>query len=64
MQERFAVTLRFLASRYSYITVLSYLFNIYKHLISDIVPEVSTDIIDALKDLLNKTNFFIYIMND
>jgi hypothetical protein len=49
VQERLAVTLRFLATGDLYIN-LQYLFHISKQAISQIVPEVCQVIVEALKE--------------
>ncbi|KAJ4437458.1 hypothetical protein ANN_17602 [Periplaneta americana] len=56
IQERLALTLRYLATRNSY-TSLMYLFKVSKQLITRIVPEVCTAIIEELEDFI-KLNIF------
>lgn len=51
IEERFAITLRFLATGDSY-TSLMYLFKVSKQLISRIVPEVCIAIIEALQETI------------
>jgi len=50
IQERLAITLRFLATGDSY-TSLMYLFKVSKQLISNIIPEVCIAIIEALQEI-------------
>jgi len=62
IQERFAITLRFLATGDSY-TSLMYLFKVSKQLISRIVPEVCVAIIEALQEIIQvriKKEIYIY----
>lgn len=55
IQERLAVTLRFLATSDSFVS-LEYLFRISHQSISLIVPEVCLAIIDELKDEIKVSN--------
>lgn len=59
IQERFAITLRFLATGDSY-TSLMYLFKVSKQLISRIVPEVCVAIIEGIQVRIEK-EIYIYI---
>lgn len=60
VQERLAVTLRFLATGDSYMS-LSYLFKVSKQSISEIVPEVCTAIIDVLKEFIKVSQIYYYL---
>jgi hypothetical protein len=52
VQERLALTLRFLAGGDSYVS-LQYLFKTSKQSISSIVPEVCEALVEKLKDYIN-----------
>jgi len=58
VQEKLALTLRFLASGYSYVC-LQYLFKISKQAISCIVPEVCEALVEKLKDVIQGKQIFI-----
>jgi len=60
VQERLAVTLRFLATGDSYMS-LSYLFKMSKQSILEMVPEVCTAIIDVLKEFIKVSQIY-YIL--
>ncbi|KAJ8912386.1 hypothetical protein NQ315_014754 [Exocentrus adspersus] len=59
VQDRLAITLRYLASGDSF-TSLQYLFRISKQSISQIIPEVSQAIIDGLKEYVKVSKQKIY----
>lgn len=60
VQERLAVTLRFLASGDSYMS-LSYLFKISKQSIYKIVPEVCVSIIHVLKEYIKVSETIFHL---
>ena len=61
VQERLALTLRFLASGDSYVS-LQYLFKIAKQAISCIVPEVCEALVEKLKDYIQGRQILFVFM--
>jgi len=61
VQERLALTLRFLASGDSYIS-LQYLFIISKQTISCIVPKVCEAIVEKLKDYIQVRQILLFVV--
>lgn len=60
VQDRLAVTLRYLASGDSF-TSLQYLFRISKQAIGNIIPEVCQALVDGLREHIKVCCTFIYI---
>jgi len=61
VQERLALTLRFLASGDSYVS-LQYLFRISKQAISSIVPEVCETLVEKLKDYIQVRQILLFVV--
>ena len=61
VQERLALTLRFLASGDLYVS-LQYLFKIYKQEISCIVPEVCEALVEKLKDYIQVRQILLFVV--
>jgi hypothetical protein len=61
VQESFALTLRFLASGDSYVS-LQYLFKISKQAISCIVPEVCEALVEKLKDYIQVRQILLFVV--
>jgi len=55
VQERLAITLRFLATGDSYAS-LQYLFKVSKQTISEIIPEICIALVDKLKHYIQVCN--------
>lgn len=62
VKERLLLTLRFLASGDSYVS-LQYLFRVSKQSISKIIPNVCEAIIDTLKDYVKVSIYYFIIFN-
>ena len=63
LQERLALTLRFLASCDSYVS-LQYLFKISKQAISCIVPEVCEALVEKLKDYIQVRQILLFLVHE
>jgi len=61
VQESLALTLRFLASGDSYVS-LQYLFKISNHAISCIVPEVCEALVEKLKDYIQVRQVLLFVV--
>jgi hypothetical protein len=61
LQERLALTLRFLANCDSYVS-LQYLFKISKQAISCIVPEVCEALVEKLKDYIEIRQILLFVV--
>jgi hypothetical protein len=61
VQERLAMTLRFLASGDSYVS-LQYLFKVSKQAISCIVPEVCGALVEILKNYIQVRQIILFVV--
>jgi len=61
VQERLALSLRFLASGDSYVS-LQYLFKISKKAVSCIVPEVCEALVEKLKDYIQVRQILLFVV--
>jgi hypothetical protein len=61
VQERLALTLRFLASGDSYVTP-QYLFKVSKQAISCIVPDVCEALVEKLKDFIQVRQILLFVV--